>query len=152
MVAGSAPFTPNISKLAQKLKVGRNTVYNYLKHLDDAHILNLLHKSGKGVSVLQKPDKIYFENTNLALALNENADKGTLRETFFLNQLRNAGHNINLAQKGDFIVDDAYTFEVGGKNKSSKQVAEIDDSYLALDDIEYAYQHKIPLWMFGLLY
>ena len=152
VIAGTAPFSPNISKIAQKLKVGRNTIYNYLKHLEDAHILNLTHKSGRGISVLQKPDKIYFENTNLALALNKQADIGALRETFFVNQIRNAGHAIHLAKQGDFIVDEKITIEIGGKNKTSKQIAGVENAFVVKDDIEYAFQNRIPLWMFGLLY
>lgn len=152
IVAGSAPFSPNISKIAGKLKVGRNTIYNYLKHLDDAHILNLVHKSGRGISVLQKPDKIYFENTSLALALNSDANAGTLRETFFLNQLKNSGHTVHLAKKGDFLADEQFVFEVGGKNKRSDQIRDMDNAWLALDDIEYAFRRSVPLWLFGFLY
>jgi predicted AAA+ superfamily ATPase len=152
VIAGSAPFTPNISRIANKLHVGRNTIYNYLKHLEDARILNLIHKTGRGVSVLQKPDKVYFENTNLAFALNSKAERGALRETFIVNQLRNAGHDVYLAKKGDFLIDGDITIEVGGKNKSDKQIMNIQDAYVAKDDIEYAFQNSIPLWMFGLLY
>lgn len=152
VIAGSAPLSPNISKIANKLNVGRNTVYNYLKHLEDAHILNLTHKTGRGISVLQKPDKIYFENTNMALALNKNADSGSLRETFIVNQFRNAGHEIHLGKKADFLIDDSVIIEVGGKNKTAKQIAEIENAYLAKDDTEYAFRNSIPLWMFGMLY
>lgn len=153
VIAGTAPFTPNISKIAAKLNVGRNTIYNYLKHLEDAHILNLTHKSGRGISVLQKPDKIYFENTNLAMALNKQSEIGALRETFFVNQIRNAGHDIYLdKQGGDFLIDDEITVEIGGKNKTSKQVQAIENAYVVKDDIEYAFQKNIPLWMFGMLY
>jgi predicted AAA+ superfamily ATPase len=152
VIAGSAPFTPNISKIAKKLSIGRKTVYNYLKHLDDAHILNLLHKPGRGVSVLQKPDKVYLENTNFAQTLDDSANIGSLRETFFVNQVRNAGHDIGLAKQGDFIVDEQLIFEVGGKNKGSRQIKGLDEAYLVLDDMEYAFRNKIPLWMFGLLY
>lgn len=152
IIAGSAPFTPNISKIAEKLHVGRNTIYNFLKHLEDAHILNLVHKSGRGISVLQKPDKIYFENTNLALALNTNAEPGTLRETFFLNQLKSAGKVVNLAKKGAFLVDEKYEFEVRGKNKGSDQIRNEENAWLALDNIEYAFRQSIPLWLFGFLY
>lgn len=152
VIAGTAPFSPNISKIANKLNVGRTTVYNYLKHLEDAHILNLIHKTGRGISVLQKPDKIYFENTNLALALNHQAEAGALRETFIVNQIRNAGYNIHLAKQGDFLVNDDITVEVGGKNKTFKQIAKVDNAYLVKDNMEYAVQNTIPLWMFGMLY
>lgn len=152
VIAGTAPFSPNISKIADKLSVGRNTIYNYLKHLEDAHILNLTHKTGRGISVLQKPDKIYFENTNLASALNSRAEIGALRETFIVNQLRNVGYDIHLAKKGDFLIDDKITIEVGGKHKTGRQIKDVPNAYIAKDDIEIAFQNRIPLWMFGLLY
>src|SRR5690625_4947549 len=113
-----------------------NTIYNYLKHLEDARILNLTHKTGRGISVLQKPDKVYFENTNSALALNGNAETGALRETFFVNQLRSAGHNLHLAKKGDFLINNQITAEVGGKNKTISQIAGVENAYLVKDDIE----------------
>lgn len=76
-----------------------------------------------------------------------------IRETFFLNQLSNAGHKINLSPgKGDFFVDDLYTYEVSGKNKDQNQIKNKKDSYLVLDDIEIGYGNKIPLWLFGFLY
>lgn len=152
IIAGTAPFTPNISKIADKLNVGRNTIYNYLKHLEDAHILKLAHKAGRGISALQKPDKVYFENTNLAIALNNNPETGALRETFFINQIHNAGHTIHLAKQGDFIIDDHITVEIGGKHKTLKQIADLDNAFVVNDHIEYAFKNHIPLWMFGFLY
>ena len=152
VIASSAPFEPNISKIAQKLQLGRNTVNNYLHHLQDAKIVNFLQKSSRGISRLQKPNKIYFDNSSLVYALQFSAEIGTIRETFFINQVRNAGHRIKLSEKGDFVVDDKLTFEIGGKNKSKSQIKGVDDSYLALDDIEYGFNKKIPLWLFGFMY
>jgi predicted AAA+ superfamily ATPase len=152
VIAASAPFEPNVSKIAEKLNLGRNTVTAYLKHLADAKVLNLLNKPTKGTSFLQKPDKVYFENTCFARAFQPDPNAGTLRETFFLNQLSNAGHKINLPAKGDFLVDEKWTFEVGGKNKAPTQIRDLADGYLALEGIEVGFSKKIPLWMFGLLY
>ena len=152
VIAESAPFEPNISKLAQKMQLGRQTVNIYLKHLQDAGILNLLFKSAKGISLLQKPGKIYFENSNFVLAMQHQPSVGTLRETFFMNQIRNAGHTITLAEKGDFLIDDKYTFEVGGKNKDLSQIKNLADAFLAVDEIEIGFGQKIPLWLFGFLY
>ncbi len=81
----------------------------------------------------------------------ENVQKGNLRETFFANQLKES-HIIQFAEKGDFLVDGKYTFEIGGRGKGSKQIKDTDNSYIASDDIEYGYQNKIPLWLFGFLY
>lgn len=152
VIAESVPFSPNVSKLAERLGVGRVTVYNYLKHLEDAKILNTIHKAGKGVSELQKPDKIYIENTNLAGALTEKTERGNLRETFFINQIYNSGMELSLAEKGDFLVDGRFTFEVGGRYKDAHQIKHVPNGFRVLDDIEYVSPGVIPLWLFGLMY
>lgn len=152
VIAESAPFEPNISKLAQKMQLGRQTVNIFIKHLQDAGILNLLFKPGKGISQLQKPGKIYFENPNFVYAMQHTPSVGTIRETFFMNQLKNAGHQVSIADKGDFLVDNKWIFEVGGKNKDNSQLKGIDNGYFAIDDIEMGFGQKIPLWLFGFLY
>jgi len=152
VISESVPFTPNISSMATKMKLGRDTVNNFLIHLERARLLNLLHYATKGVAALQKPDKIYLENTNLNYALKDQPDIGSLRETFFLNQLKNAGHAVALPKDGDFIINGKWIIEVGGKSKSSTQIKSKKNSYLALDDIESPYLNRIPLWLFGFLY
>ena len=153
VIAETAPFEPNISKIAEKLQLGRNTVNDYLKNLHDAQVLQLLRKPAKGNAQLQKPDKIYFENTSLAYAFQNSPEKGTIRETFFMNQLKNAGYLVEISPtRSDFLVDRQYTFEVGGKNKDQKQIKNIEQSYMAIDAIEYGFAETIPLWLFGLMY
>jgi len=152
IISESVPFTPNISSLASKMKMGRDTVNLFLLHLERARLLNLLHYSTKGIAALQKPDKIYLENTNLSYALKDQPEKGSLRETFFLNQMRNAKYQIHLAPEGDFLIDKKWTFEIGGKTKTDHQIKKTKNAFLALDDIEYPYQNRIPLWLFGFLY
>ena len=153
IVARIAPFEPNISKLAEGLKIGRNTAIAFLKHLKDAGILNLVNKPGKGITLLQKPDKIYFENTSLMTAFQPDPNQGTVRETFFINQLTNAGHTMHLSpDRADFLIDETYTFEVGGKTKDNVQIRNIRNSFKVLDNIEYGFDKTIPLWLFGFLY
>ncbi len=152
ILSESVPFTPNISALASKMKLGRDTINNFLQQLERARLLNLLHQHSKGVAALQKPDKIYLENTNLSYALKNEPDVGSLRETFFLNQLKNTGHKVALPKSGDFIIDGKWTIEIGGKAKESNQIKSVKNSFLALDEIESPYQNRIPLWAFGFLY
>ncbi len=153
ILATNVPFKPNITKLSEKTGISRNMIVTYLYYLDNARLINTLTAAGKSISTLQKPDKIFLENTNLLFALSpNNTDKGSLREAFFMSQLKNAGHEINLPLSGDFYVDDTYTFEIGGKEKSTKQLSGIKNGYFALDDVEAGTANKIPLWMFGLLY
>lgn len=152
ILATNVPFKPNMSKLAEKTGINRNMIGDYFHYLESARLINSLSAAGRSISILQKPDKIYLENTNLLYALSpENVDKGALREAFFMNQLSNTKHAIALPLKGDFFIDDKYTFEIGGKNKTSKQLINIPDSFVAMDDIEAGIGNKIPLWLFGML-
>lgn len=152
ILATNVPFKPNISKLSEKTGINRNMMVDYLHYLESARLINSLSAAGRSISTLQKPDKIYLENTNLLYALSpDNVDKGALREAFFMNQLSNTRHEIGLPLKGDFLIDDKYTFEIGGKNKTTKQLATIPDSFVAMDDIEAGIGNKIPLWLFGML-
>jgi predicted AAA+ superfamily ATPase len=151
VIAESAPFKPNISALAAKLDIGRDSIYEYIHQLKDAKLLNVLMAEGKGVSRLQKPDKIYLENANLAYAIGPVPDKGNVRETFLLNQLINAGMDVYAPVSGDFLTA-GITIEVGGKNKTAKQVKNADAYIVAADDVETGFGGKVPLWMFGFLY
>ena len=100
---------------------------------------------------MNKPDKLYLNNTNISYALSENVDIGTLRETFFLNQL-SVKNSVTYPKVGDFMVDNKYLFEVGGKNKTRKQIVGIDNSFVVSDNIEVGLDNKIPLWLFGFMY
>lgn len=151
VIAESAPFKPNISALAGKLDISRDRILKYIYQLRDAGLLNILSIEGKGVSRLQKPDKIFLENTNLSYALRPSPNRGNLRETFLLNQLLNAGHDVSEPTSGDFLVNGT-TIEVGGKNKSIKQVQHAESYIIAADDIESGFGTKVPLWVFGFMY
>ena len=152
IISESAPFVPNISKLSERIGITRIALLSYLNALNESRLIIAAHKSSGGISVLQKPDKIYLENPNLMYALSDfNVNIGNVRETFFANQLQYK-YKINVSEHSDFYVDDQYTFEIGGKNKGKKQVNNLLDSYIVSDDIEYGFNKKIPLWLFGFLY
>ncbi len=152
IIATSVPFKPNISGLSNKTGIARDTLLRYLHHLSEAHLILLLQSNKGGNSILTKPEKIYLHNSNLMAALAENdANIGTIRETFFLNQLSAAG-KVNYTEHGDFVFNDTYVFEVGGKNKTGKQIKGLPDAFIVADDIESGYKNKIPIWLFGFLY
>ena len=151
-IAESPPFIPNIQRLSDHIGINRATLVSYLYYLQETHLTKHLYKDSTGIRKLQKPDKIFLENTNLAYLLTPNhTNIGNMRECFFLNQL-DYKHSVKYSEKGDFIVDDKYTFEIGGKSKNNRQINSITDAYIAADDIEYGFGNKIPLWMFGFLY
>ena len=151
MIATSSPFKVNISELSRKLETTRDILSKYLDLLNQAGIIKLLTTKGIGYTVIRKPDKIYLSNPNLMYSINENADTGTIRETFFLNQLSN-NHQVAYPKWGDFIVEGKYIFEIGGKSKTFDQIKNLENAFLAVDDTEYGHKNKIPLWLFGFLY
>ena len=125
---------------------------NYLFFLDQAKLIHLLYPYGNSIALLQKPKKIYLENPNLLYALSTTQiNIGTVRETFFLNQLK-VRHNIFDGKAVDFIVGGDYYFEVGGSSKGSNQIKNLENAYLVKDDLEYPIGNSIPLWIFGFLY
>ncbi len=151
VLAESVPFKPNLASISRKIETSRDSLYEWLNQLEKARLLNFLIAEGKGVSLLQKPDKIYLENTNLSYALKSSPDIGSVRETFLLNQLKNLKKEVRLPKAGDFLVDDL-VIEVGGKNKDASQIKHLENYVIAADEIEHGFGKKIPLWVFGLMY
>ena len=162
LICTSKPYELNISKLAQKIEINRNTLYQYIYYLNRGKIFNILDHKAKGDNIFSKPAKIYLANSNLNFAYCKNIEIGTVREVFFANQLKNyfslyrnssfLGDEILASKKGDFLINEKYLFEIGGKNKSFKQIKDIDNSFVVADDIEIGFNNKIPLWLFGFLY
>ena len=151
IVSANVPFEPNMSELWRQLSTDNESGLKMLYALDKAQVLMLLSAKKKNYKNLAKPDKIYLGNPNLMHVLCPSVDKGNERETFFLNQVR-AGHDVTYPKQGDFLIDGRYLFEVGGRRKTFDQIADVPDSFLAVDDTEVGYGNRIPLWMFGFLY
>lgn len=152
IISQSVPFKPNTKKLAEMIGVSRPTLIRFFQMLHKAQLISLLQSSTKGVQKMAKPDKIYLNNSNLMYALGGDLSNiGNIRESFFYSQV-SVKHQLSLPKSGDFLVDSKYTFEVGGKNKTSKQIEGIENAYIVKDDIETGYNHIIPLWLFGFLY
>ena len=151
LICQSEPFKINIKELSAKIGTDRDTLYLYMNYLHRGKILNILRSKTKGDNIFLKPDKIYLNNPNLNYAYCKESKIGTVRESFFANQLQ-LSYDVSIPLKGDFLIDDKYLFEVGGKNKSFRQIKDISNSYVVADDIEVGFGNKIPLWLFGFLY
>ncbi|MDP4701239.1 MAG: AAA family ATPase [Saprospiraceae bacterium] len=151
IIAESVPFKPNMSKISEILAISRNVIADYLLYMEEAGMLAQLREDTKGIRGLGKINKVYLDNTNLVYILaGENANKGNIRETFFLNQCR-VRHQIVSSNLADFKMEDK-DFEVGGKNKGLKQIKTAENGFLVKDDIETGFFKTIPLWHFGLMY
>lgn len=151
VVASLAPFKPNADTLATTLSVSRNNISDYLILLEQAQMIGQLRDDTQGIRGLGKVEKVYLDNPNLMYVLNGgNIDTGNLRETFFYNQMR-VNHDVTSSRIADFAINE-YTFEVGGRNKSQKQLGNTTHGFVVKDDIEFAQGNIIPLWAFGLNY
>ncbi len=153
IISHSVPYEVDITKLATSIGISRLSILSYLHSLGKAEILSLLYSDNKSVKKTQKPDKIYIQNPNILYALATNSvEIGTARETFIVNQL-SYKHTVEYSKKqGDFFVDGKYIFEVGGADKNFKQIANLENSYILADGIEFASGNKLPIWLIGLLY
>ncbi|MFP4486437.1 MAG: ATP-binding protein [Campylobacterales bacterium] len=151
VISESEPFELNITKVASSIEVSRNTLYAYLNHLNKAALITSIMSSQKGISSMSKPEKLYLNNTNIFYALSSEAKVGTIRETFFVSQLRDI-YRMEIAKKGDFLVDRECVFEVGGEGKNFSQIKDVDNAYLVIDTDSTQNPKKIPLWLFGFLY
>ncbi|AQG82623.1 AAA family ATPase [Spirosoma montaniterrae] len=152
VLAESVPLKPNISKLSEQLHTTRGLVVEYMHYLEELGILLLLHRDSFGVTRLQKPEKVYLSHPNVHYALHQSQpNKGTIRESFLLSQIH-LGHQVEYTEDGDFKIDRQITIEVGGASKNRRQLTNIEQAYVAANDIEVGYGRKIPLWLFGLLY
>ena len=151
ILAAFPPQTPKMKSLYAELGTERQHGLKILYALERAGLLNLLASDFDALDNLSSPEKIYCENTNLMYALTSDADIGTARETFFANQVSN-GHVLTYPKKGDFLVDDRWLFEIGGKGKGFAQIKDIPNSYVVNDGVEVGFGNKIPLWLFGFLY
>jgi hypothetical protein len=132
------------------MKNDYNRLYKYMYYLHQGKIITLVKAKSRGDNIFSKPEKLYLNNTNLHYAYCDKAEIGTIREVFFNSMLFK--YDLQIPQKGDFLVDEKYIIEIGGKNKTKKQIKDIKNSYIVVDDIEVGGERKVPLWLFGFLY
>ena len=151
VVAQSVPFKPVVQHIANSTGISRNNIPDYFLNMERAGMIAQLRDDTIGLRGLGKVEKMYLDNTNLVYALAPtDANVGNVRETFFMNQMR-VNHKILASRISDFTIDNR-TFEIGGKKKGNKQIADATEGYVVKDDIEYGYANVIPLWTFGMNY
>lgn len=152
IIAQQVPFKPNLTKLAEKSGIHRNSLPNYIHYLEEARLLRLLYPSGQSIANLQKPEKLYLDNSNLQYALAADAPEyGSIREAFFLCQV-SFKHQVTLPARADFLVDNQFVFEVGGASKGFSQIEGLTNAFVVRDDIDFPIGKALPLWIFGFLY
>lgn len=152
IISNSVPFKPNLNSISQRTGIALNTMKKYIKYLNDAQMLALLYFQDKGINSLNKAEKIYLDNSNLIYNFSGNTGNiGNMRETFFMNQV-GYQNKLNASKNADFMVNDKYTIEIGGKNKKQSQIKGIENAFIVKDNITIGNDNIIPLWLFGFLY
>lgn len=151
LLAQSVPFKPVYSQWARAIESDRGEIPSLLEYLGKTGLIDMVELTGSGLGAVSNPEKIFLDNTNLSYALcNETPNIGTLRETAF-NQMVRVTLPVKASPKTDFKIGD-YSFEVGGKNKGTQQIAGVEKSFVVRDDTLYRSLNFIPLWHFGFLY
>lgn len=151
IIAAQVPVVPKMEDIYSQLETNREQGLKLMDLLENAALIGQLKTKPKAVKKLSSPDKLFLDNPNLMYALSGNPEIGTIRESFFYNQLSRVC-NVYYPGKGDFLVDGKYLFEVGGPGKSFEQIKDIENSFLSIDGVEFGRGNKIPLWIFGFLY
>ena len=147
----SNPLELSIEKLSQKVGTSKVTLYKYIEYLHKAELLRHIVFEGKRFKSLQKPDKLYLANSTLFNVLCIEPKIGIIRESFFTSQV-GVNSSIYYVERGDFLIDEKYTVEIGGKNKGFEQIKDIQNSFVIADDIEIGFKNRVPLYLFGFLY
>ena len=151
IISQSVPFKPNFTEIGAAMECDRGTVADLAFYMEKARLTMSLKHFDDGMKNFGKMEKLYLGNTTLVQALSEGKpDIGNLRETLFLSQMQ-VNQKVYASKVSDFMID-GKTFEIGGKSKSKKQIAETKDAFVVKDDIEYGYENIIPLWHFGMNY
>ncbi len=150
MLCSTNPVELNISKLSAAVGTSWATLAKYLERMQAGNLIHIV-RAGSGMRTVNKPDKLLLDNANLFQVLCAAPNSGSLRETFFVSQL-SYQYQVHYHDQGDFSVDEQWIFEIGGANKSLKQLKGQSQSYAALDDLVVGDGLRVPLWMFGMLY
>ncbi len=150
MLCSTTPYEISKSKLSQDTGISWATLSKYLTYMQQGDLISLIdaptnHKR------LNKASKMLLNNPNLFYVLCSEPNIGSVRESYFISQLSHL-HSIHYHDRGDFIVDEKYVFEIGGISKGDKQIQDVENSFVVRDDLETGYDNVIPLWIFGFLY
>ncbi len=148
LIYSRVPYKVNISALCKEFEISHPTLANYINILESTKVIRAVKKFSAKVS--KKPEKLLFGNTNILYTFADEfgveVEIGTVRESFFVSCF----DKVYYSDMGDFVVHDR-VFEIGGKNKTLKQIKDIENSFLVIDTDYTSDERRIPLWLFGLM-
>lgn len=154
-LASIPPGNVNAHNIAKNLSVNDRTISGYLQILQETGLVQMIYPFEGGNISLRKPEKIFLNNTNLQYALQtdfgKNIDVGTIRELMFIQMIMGSSKKIYFNKTGDYQIDDT-VFEIGGPNKTRKQIKSVKNAFLVKDILVATVKNEIPLVYFGFLY
>lgn len=157
-IANAAPSQVNYSSIAKLLHTTPNTVKYYTELLSELGFLNLMWKVWKISTQLRKTKKVYFEMQNFMGVFFDSVNSEnyiwSIRESFVASLL-NKKWKIFYPEKWDIefhYKQKRYIFEIGGKNKTAKQITQIPNAYIIADEVNIGTSKKIPIWLMALLH
>ena len=150
MLCSTSPYEISKSKLSKDTNIAWATLSKYLSYMAEGDLLHLV-EAPQNQKRLNKAQKMLLNNPNLFYVLCANPNIGSVRESFFVSQLSST-HTVHYHDKGDFIVDDTYVFEIGGPSKGDAQLNDVTNGFVVRDEMETGYANVIPLWLFGFLH
>lgn len=154
-LAGTPPGEVSTYNLGKNLNIDDKTAAHYLNMLHETGLLEIIYAKETGNASLRKPEKIFLNNTNLLYSLIHHLEKPveieTVRELAFIQTTKNAGLEVYFSKQGDYQIGQTI-FEIGGKNKTKKQISGLSHALLVKDDIVSGFEGTIPLIYLGFLY
>ena len=154
-LASIPPGSINTHNIAKNLSVNDRTITKYLQILQETGVIQMIYHFEGGNVSLRKPEKIFLNNTNIQYALQanfgQNIDIGTIRELMFIQMVTGANKKIYFNKNGEYQILDT-VFEIGGPNKTHKQIKSIKNAFLVKDTLVTTAKNEIPLIYFGFLY
>ena len=155
-LASIPPSEININNLSKYLSIDNKSAEHYLHILTAVGLIREMRPYEGGGPGLRKQVKFLLNNTTLMHTMQQYVgdpiSKGTERELFFVQSLQNAGISLFYSKQGDYQTSEMI-FEVGGKNKTRRQLKNATlPAYLVKDDMLQPFKEEIPLYQCGLLY
>ncbi|MDD3569360.1 MAG: AAA family ATPase [Bacteroidales bacterium] len=152
IIAQYAPFKPNLVQLSEMIGVHRNTLIGYFFHLEKAKLISLIYPAGTSISILQKPERVYLSNANLAHLLSAiQPERSTVAQSFATNHL-SALYPVTLINRNTFEIDTSWHLVVSIPNQRIRRTPTDRTIFTFADGYEVGTSSKIPLWTLGLLY
>ena len=158
-LAGAAVPRLQVRSLCADWSVSADKLYQLLEVMEAVGAVRII-RYPNDTKAKTAGAKLFLADSCLYAVLVGNGNVGTQREALVTALLQEAGFLVNASKdetKGDFVItkkagiiplaDSAFTIEVGGKDKERKS-----SDFVIRDNIDYATNGIIPLWLLAMMW